>query len=257
MFERADGNVKSFRVVGAIFCVFGFIFALIGILSFVFPTIQNDHMKMILNSFQESSPDPLTNTLNTIVRFCLHSGYFLLFCGISLMVVGGLISYTAYRKQSSSSDADEEAGYPYPIKAEVPGDPRPAYYPGGMEPDPSPIRFDNASNFSFSADEPTSDFTLSSVMPPSGPIVGGIEPSFSLSESDSERLMQFDRQIKAQAQAEPVYIPNDPPYGTDEPPEDFQQLGDLDSGPLQPLEDFEDDLPQKPRIVSTMGKRKS
>ena len=56
--------------------VLGFFFALLGILTSIFPMIENEHFQVILNSFQETSVDPLTNTLNTIVLFCLRSSYF-------------------------------------------------------------------------------------------------------------------------------------------------------------------------------------
>ena len=259
MCKGVDDLVKTFRVVSAIFCVFGFFFALIGILSFVFPLIQNEHFKLILYSFQQPSTDALTNTLNMIVRFCLNSGYFLLFCGISLMVIGGLTGYIAYRKQllaNAAADADETA---YTAAGKMTGKPKPAYYPGGMEPASSAADFEDISRFAVTTEEKTAPPPVPA--PPSpGPIVGRIEPSFSSDESDAQRLMRFDQQIKEQSQAMPQYMPNDPEEETEA--ETYQSPEVLPPNVPLPAdgEEFTDipepEPPKKPRIVSTMGKRK-
>ena len=257
----AENLVKALRIIGSVFCVLGFFFALIGILSFVFPLIQNEQFKLILDSFQQSSTDPLTNTLNIIVRFCLTSGYLLLFCGISLMVIGGLTGYIAYRKQLLiDATADNEIAL-RPISGKISGNPRPAYFPGGMEPTSAVTDFEDISRFSSEPDGKPSNPPFAAP-PPAGPISGRIEPAFSSDESDAQKLMRFDQQIKEQSPSYLQYPPNDPEYLNSSAPNDPQNP--IDSMPNDPLADskteqqgsLDDDPPKKPRIVSTMGKRK-
>ncbi|MFH1512403.1 MAG: hypothetical protein ABIG45_03505 [Bacillota bacterium] len=229
--------MKTFRIAGAVFCVFGFFFALIGILTSLFPLIENEHFKLILNSFQETSTDALTNTLNVIVRFCLRSSYFLLFCGISLMVTGGLISSSAHKRQLAAAGAP--AAQPVsPPASETLGVPRPAYYPGGLA--PPVISFHMIKK----EDEPL-DFGGEPAKN-TGPISGGVELSLSSDESDAQRLMRQDRQLTAHKQPEyPVnpdyalYLSNTAPEET--PSKSAETLSPTPSG--------------KPKIVSTIGKR--
>ena len=125
--------MKAFRVIGAVFCVFGCIFALLGVISSILPLIENEQLQIIVNSFQEPSTDALTNMLNSWIVFCLHSGYFLLFCGISLTVAGGLISSSANKRQKTENSdfRKDSVSEQKMIENDMP---KPAYYPGGLTP---------------------------------------------------------------------------------------------------------------------------
>lgn len=246
--------MKAFRVFGAIFIVFGFFFALLGILTSVFPLIQNEHFQMILNSFQETSADALTNTLNSVVRFCLHSSYFLLLCGICLMVAGGLISSSAHKMQKSDYSGSE------PQRASsqasnTPGIPRPAYYPGGLAP-PAVTFPSGRDDDRLTEDEDEADYGLQATMK-TGPISGGVEPSFSTDENDAQRLMQHDQLLSSQQPPDAPVVPEYAQYLSNAEPDEadivikhavYQADGEA--------QEAEDEPPQRPRIVSTMGRRK-
>lgn len=242
-----DHTMKSFRIVGAVFVVFGFFFSLIGILSSLTPLIQSEHFRMILNSFQETSADPLTNTLNTIVRFCLHSSYFLLFCGISLMIAGGLISSSAHKKQLT----DKKEAAPQrvsPPAAETLGIPKPAYYPGGLA--PPVIKF----NLGREDKEPL-DFGSGDAQK-AGPISGGIEPSFSSDENDAQKLMQYDQLLSSQKQEEQPTAPEYIQYLSNSVPEErTYDRGEEDDSSAKPFNGGPIGTQGKPKIVSTMRKR--
>lgn len=249
MCEGMDHSVKSFKVLGAVFIVFGIFFTLMGALSAVFPLIDNDQVKMILNSFETASTDTLTNTLNSIIIFCLRSSYFLLFCGISLMVAGGLITSSA---QKTKSIAEEEPEYRIQNDSitapESPGDPKPAYYPGGMAPAYNEFETVNAQKASLLDEEPAMRGFDEIFSKPSGPISGAIEPVAFSEESEAQRLMQNDRQMREYQENKPEpkpeyteYISNSPAEYTEEQP----------SAVKVPSPE-----PGRVKIVSTMGKRR-
>lgn len=229
--------MKTFRVLGAVFCVFGCIFALLGILTTVLPMIENEQFKLIVRSFQETSTDPLTNTLNSVVNFLLHSGYFLFFLGISLTVAGGLIGSSAHRRQKAAK-ADGAGATAYQISDDTSGAPKPAYYPGGL---PPPMQ------------SPASGRDSRAV-----PIVGTIkmptvqilpdedEQRMPSIESDSRRLARNDELLSAQAQFRRPAEPDYSRYPSNTAP--------LPSGE-DALEAPQAQPPHRPRIVSTMGKR--
>ena len=243
--------MKTFRIVGSFFVVLGFVFALLGVLTSLFPMIENEQFKLILNSLQETSADPLTNTLNTIVRFCVHSSYFLLFCGISLMVVGGLISSAAHKKQVTHKmeTAARPMNYSEPKSF---GTPMPAYYPGGMEPLPLSVNADAAYDEPFLTD-PVPNEPVPAVLHPNTPISGGIEPSFTADEFDAQKLMRQDKEKTAQTVQQPAV--RYPEYPSNSAAEDERQR---DSAVVLPRE-FQSPPTagrNKPKIISTMGKRK-
>lgn len=230
--------MKTFRILGAVFCVFGFIFALLGIISSILPMIENEQFKLIVNSFQETSTDALTNTLNAIVLFCLHSGYFLLFCGISLMVTGGLISASAHKKQKAFIDESPVRPVSAPT-AETSDVPRPAYYPGGLAP-PAIIYL--------SDQEESLPQVISTISPQkTAPISGGIEPSFSSEENDAQKLMRHDELLSAHKEPKRPSVPDYTKYLSNSVPANAvpDTPRELASGPQS-----------TPRIISTVGKRR-
>jgi hypothetical protein len=250
MCEGIDPVMKSFRILGAVFCVFGFFFALLGILASVLPSIENEQMRMILHSFQETSTDTLTNTLNGIVRFCLRSSYFLLFSGISLMVAGGLINSAAHKMQSDAAGG-ADAQPLVPLMAEATGIPVPAYCPGGLAPPVVSLESGGIAETIPLDDEPLDFANHSARKAP--PISGGVEPSFSSDESDAQRLMRHDRQLTAGK-----------PPGRQSVPDYTQYLSNSESAetprdgnpPVKIVDRTSSAASRKPRIVSTMGKRK-
>lgn len=245
--------MKTLRIFGAVFVVFGLIFALTGILTSVFPLIQNEHFKLILNSFQETSADTLTNTLNAIVRFCLHSNYFLLFTGIALMVVGGLISSAAHKKDSTGAKAFAAAPVSRPASA-IPGIPKPAYYPGGLVPPVFSYEAIEEQDSLFPANDGKPTYSIRSAQK-QAPISGGVEPSFAADEFDAQKLMQHDQRISASQRPEAPkpsaydqFLSNSAARKKPEPPK---------TKPVaEPVRASADEFPQKPKIVSTVGKRR-
>ena len=234
--------------------VLGFFFALLGILTSIFPMIENEHFQVILNSFQETSVDPLTNTLNTIVLFCLRSSYFLLLCGIILMVAGGLISSSARRKLRTAHPVSASQRVSPPA-AETLGIPKPAYYPGGLE--PASVDFNlgrDLAEQSSQAEEPM-DFGIQAGKP--GPISGGVEPSFSSDENDAQKLMRHDQLLASQKQPETPNVLDYVQYPSNTAQKESADDSGQSADPVfeEPREAI-DEPPQKPRIVSTMGKRK-
>lgn len=230
--------MRTFRIVGAIFCVFGCFFALLGILTSVLPMIENEQFQMILNSFQETSADPLTNTLNTIVLFCLHSGYFLLFCGISITVAGGLISASAHRRQKAGAIAGTESAFPVK-QAAAPGIPKPAYYPGGAAPPAiSPVVDEEA----------PAPKIVSTFIRHKSPISGGVEPALQSDDSDAHRLMLNDEQLAAEALMARPSSPDYSQYLSNAEPARADALAAEQAQPKQ--------APPRPKIVSTIGKNK-
>lgn len=251
-----DRSMKTFRVLGAVFVVLGFIFALLGILTSIFPMIENEHFQVILNSFQETSADALTNTLNAIVLFCLHSSYFLLFCGIFLMVAGGLISSTARKKQNAANPVSAPQRVSPPA-SETLGIPKPAYYPGGLEPPAAGFTSgkDTAEQLSSADGAPDLGFQAGKK---AGPISGGVEPSFSSDENDAQKLMQHDQLLASRKQAEAPDAPERVQYPSNAALEDA--VADAGKEENQVVGDpwtSDDDAPRRPRIVSTMGRRKA
>ena len=247
--------MKTFRVFGAIFIVFGFFFALLGILTSVFPMIKNEHFQMILNSFQETSADALTNTLNSIVRFCLHSSYFLLLCGISLMVAGGLISASAHKKQKAAYSGSDPQHASAPA-SNTPGIPKPAYYPGGLAPPAAGFPSGQESGLP-SEEEGFSDVGFQAVRK-AGPISGGVEPSFSTDDNDAQRLMQHDLLLTSQPQPDAQGAPEYAQYLSNAEPEEADAIPARAECPADMEEPPEaGEPPQRPKIVSTMGRRKA
>lgn len=230
--------MRTFRIVGAIFCVFGCFFALLGILTSVLPMIENEQFQMILDSFQETSADPLTNTLNTIVLFCLHSGYFLLFSGISITVAGGLISASAHRRQKAAAISGAESAI-LPKQAVPPGIPMPAYYPGGAAP---PAVSPDAE-----AEAPAPKI-VSTFIRHKSPISGGVEPALQSDDSDAHRLMLNDEQLAAEA------LNAQPPQ-----PDYSQYLSNAEPSRADTLaaeQAQQKQAPPRPKIVSTIGKNR-
>ena len=229
--------MRTFRVMGAVFCVFGCIFALLGILTTVLPMIENDQFKLIVNSFQETSADPLTNTLNAIVNFVLHSGYFLFFLGISITVAGGLIGSSAHRRQKDAK-ADSPETVPYHISSEGSGAPKPAYYPGGL---PPPVQ-----SVAPERDPQAVPIVSTMKMPTMQILPDDDEPVSPSIESDSQKLAHNDAVLSAQAQfrrpAEPDYSKY--PSNTSPPPSEESNHKELETQPRR-----------RPKIVSTMGKK--
>ncbi len=259
MCEGNDKGMKTFRIMGAVFCVLGFFFALIGILSFVFPLINNEHVKMILNSFQEASTDTLTNTLNSIVLFCLHSAYFIMFFGISLMVAGGLVTSSAHKKQVGAADEQDNGQKDTAYVPDTPGVPSPAYYPGGIEPELPKQDADNGMRITLLAEEDPMAFAFASPNDPEH-FPNADVSSFSSDDEDSKKLMHYDEQFRSfqkpedeQSAPEPQTSPDYAEYVSNTPPTANEQPAD------QPAEEPRGSNPQppvKPRIVSTMGKRR-
>ena len=248
-----DYIMKTFRVAGAVLIVLGFIFALLGILTSIFPMIENEHFQVILNSFQETSVDPLTNTLNTIVLFCLRSSYFLLLCGIILMVAGGLISSSARRKLKAAHPASASQRVSPPA-AESPGIPKPAYYPGGLEPTADDFNLGHDLAEPSSQAEEALDFGIQAGKP--GPISGGVEFSFSSDENDAQKLMRHDQLLASQKQPEAPNAPGYEQYPSNTAQKEPDDPGQSADPVFQESREAPDGPPQKPRIVSTMGKRK-
>jgi hypothetical protein len=230
--------MKTFRILGAIFCVVGCFFALLGVISCILPLIENEQFKLIVDSFQKTSADSLTNTLNTIVVFCLRSGYFLLFCGISLTVAGGLISSSAHKRQNPADVKSPDAAVSSREKSDL-GVPKPAYYPGGLTPPTVSLNSER--------DEPMAQVvsTMSNQKPSS--ISGGVEPAFSSDESDAQKLLLNDEQLIDQKTPERPAALDYSKYPSNSLPTDAQS-----ANVLKP----QASTPQKPRIVSTMGKSK-
>ena len=227
--------MKSFRILGSIFCVFGCIFALLGILSSIIPMIQNEHLITIVNSFQETSADPLTNHLNAIVRFCLHSGYFLLFCGISLTVAGGLISSSAHKRQHAAKEQPAET--PMPVQRPPAGSqPKPAYYPGGLAPP------DTLDNSSIKEEEPRIVTTIDGLQQSS--ISGSVELALNADESDAQKLMQNDAILQTRAKDEKQNQTDYSGYLSNTLDTKAAQA----NTPVEPLQ-------RKAKIVSTMGRK--
>ena len=229
--------MKTFRILGAVFCVFGCIFALLGILSSILPLIENEQFKLIVNSFQETSADKLTNTLNAIVVFCLHSGYFLLFCGISLTVAGGLISSSAHKRQKVFiTDVPDEAAPS--IKPADSDAPKPAYYPGGLAPP--------AVSLVPEQEEEETQIVSTMSNQKATPISGGVEPAFASDESDAQKLMLNDEQLLRQAKHEQPSVP------------DYSQYlsNSVSTKSPEAAAARKPDAPHKPKIVSTMGKNR-
>lgn len=229
--------MKTFRVIGALFVVFGCIFALLGILSSILPMIQNEQLNLILASFEEPSADTLTNTLNIIVLFCIRSGYFLLFCGISLMVTGGLISSTAQKKiRAMRADTEAAADAQHPDTA---GTPKPAYYPGGLAPPTIRILPDDATKSSpkvvttFAKKNPAQ--AAGSAPPPAG-------------DDDAQKLMKNDLQRASQAEEARREQPQQPAQ------QDYTRYLSNSDAAKQPAPQSE---AQRPKIVSTMGRRRA
>ncbi len=245
--------MKTFRVFGAIFVVFGFFFALLGILTSVFPMIKNEHFQMILNSFQETSADALTNTLNSIVRFCLHSSYFLLLCGISLMVAGGLISASAHKKQKAAYSGSEPRRTSSPA-SNTPGFPKPAYYPGGLAPPAADFPSGQESGMP-PEEEGFSGFGFQAARK-AGPISGGVEPSFTTDDNDAQRLMQHDLLLTSQPQPGTPDAPEYAQYLSNAEPDEADTV-QTRAEYLAGSEEEASEPPQRPKIVSTMGKRKA
>lgn len=233
--------MKALRILGAVFCVFGCLFALLGILTSILPMIENEQFQRIVDSFQETSADSLTNTLNAIVLFCLHSGYFLLFSGLSLTVAGGLISSSAKKREPKYETSTLET----PVsRKESPsaGVPKPAYYPGGLTPPVVSLIPEK--------EEKVSPHLVSTMgKRKAAPIAGGVEPEMNAEEDDAAKLLRNDEQLAAHVQYErpPVpdysqYLSNAVPAGSD--PQD-------DAKPVSPQGGQ-----HKPRIVSTIGKNR-
>ena len=230
--------MKTFRVLGAVFCVFGCILTLLGVLTSILPLIENEQLKLILSSFQEPSADPLTNTLNAIVLFCLRSGYFLLFCGISVTIAGGLISTSAHKLQKA--ETKKETVHEIAMKPLEPASaPKPAYYPGGAQPpslNPVPDEAQNAS--------PLVSTTMK--LPKIELITDTDDVDDESAETDGEKLMRNDAVLSAQEQfmrpSKPDYS-NYPSNTSVSHPEGRKQSGSQPRGS------------NRPRIVSTMGKR--
>jgi hypothetical protein len=251
-----DRSMKTFRVLGAIFIVLGFIFALLGILTSLFPMIENEHFQVILNSFQETSADSLTNALNAIVLFCLHSSYYLLLCGIFLMVAGGLISSSARKRQIAPGPGSAPQRVSPPASEPL-GIPKPAYYPGGLAPPAADFNYgkDAARQFPQADDAPDFGFHTAKK---AGPILGGVEPSFSSDENDAQKLMQHDQLLTSRKQTETPGAPEYARYLSNAAPEEagagaVKTETQADGDPLT----ADDGSPRRPRIVSTMGKRKA
>ena len=246
--------MKSFRVMGSVFIVLGFFFALIGILSSLVPMIENEQFTLIISSFQETSPDALTNTLNSIVRFCLHSSYFLLLCGISLMVTGGLISSTARRKQNEETN-NEVTNRAAATAAPNAGIPQPAYYPGGMQPSASGFSSEPQSSQSYTLRTEPMDKRIASVQKPT-PITGSIAAALSTEESDAQKLMFQDRQRVSRVAEEKPSGGNPVRYLSN-------TAADLENGAVNAAGNSAAKAPDaplsapanKPRIVSTIGKK--
>lgn len=227
--------MKTFRILGAVFCVIGCFCALLGVLSAVIPMIENEQLKLIVNSFQETSADPLTNTLNAVVNFCLHSGYFLLFAGISLTVTGGLIGSSAHRRQKGERSAVAEI-VPLQIPLKPSGAPKPAYYPGGTEPPPDTPA---------ASDERAVPIVSTMKMPVVQLLPEDDEPDLTFIENDSQKLMRNDAVLSAQAQFRRPSAPDYSRYSSN-------------AAPLEPEEEEHQSpqaQPKRPRIVSTMGKK--
>ena len=243
--------MKTLKIFGSVFVILGLAFALIGILASLVPLIQNTRFQLILNSFEETSADSLTNTLNVIVRFCLHSGYFMLFGGIALLVTGGLMS-TAANKQQRAASANTAANRDAASAYETPGIPKPAYYPGGMAPPVLPYQTGKDTDALLDDRDEPLDFGTAAAAK-AGPISGGIAPAFSADENDAQRLMHNDLQIVSRKVTERPLGQDYAQYPSNEKSQDDPAA----SGAI-----FED-LPRqsqapaaKPRIVSTMGRRK-
>ncbi|MBN1778249.1 MAG: hypothetical protein JW811_09025 [Clostridiales bacterium] len=192
---------------------------------------------MILSSFQETSADPLTNTLNAVVVFCLHSGYFLLFCGISLTVAGGLISSSAHKRQKAvTADVpDETAPKKKPADSDVP---KPAYYPGGLAPPLANLVPEHEE------EEQQIVGTMSNQKP--APISGGVEPALVSDESDAQKLMRNDEQLQSQAKHEQPPAPDYSQYLSNSEP----------AKPAEAAAAQTSEKSYKPKIVSTMGKNR-
>lgn len=243
--------MKTLRILGAVFVVLGIIFSLTGILASLFPLIQNEHFKLILNSFQETSTDSLTNTLNSIVRFCLHSNYFLLFTGIALMVIGGLVSSAAHKRYPTAAKASAAAPAARPA-AIIPGIPKPAYYPGGLAP---PV-------FPREAEQPDLLFLTNDLKPPysvrSGqkqpPISGGVEPSFAAEEFDAQKLLQRDQRLSSARHTDEPTSPNNQFLSNNAArPKPEPQIAKPSP---QSARAAAAEKPPRPKIISTVGKQR-
>ena len=99
------------------------------------------------------------------------------------------------------------------------------------------------------------DFGIQAGKP--GPISGGVEPSFSSDENDAQKLMRHDQLLASQKQPETPNVPDYEQYPSNTAQKESADDPGQSADPVfeEPREAI-DDPPQKPRIVSTMGKRK-
>jgi len=206
-------------------------------LTIILPMIENEQFKLILSSLQTVSADSLTNTLNSIILFCLHSGYFLFFCGISLTVAGALISVSAHKRQKSAQPDIPEI-VPLAKTSQAGGTPKPAYYPGGMEP-PEPSHAKEAF-------EKTTNVINTMKVPLVSLIDDADEPDTLSMEDDAEKLMRNDAVYSAQEQ---FMRPPEPDYSRY--PSNSASVRQSENTASPP----ESKPKQRPRIISTMGKK--
>ena len=199
--------------------------------------IENAQFQRIVESFQETSADPLTNTLNAIVLFCLHSGYFLLFSGLSLTVAGGLISSSANKRKQEKIDSSHALPVARSENAES-GVPKPAYYPGGLAPP--------AASLIPEKEESAPHFVSTMGKHKATPIAGGVEPALNAEESDAAKLMRNDEQLASQAQYARPAVPDYSQYISNSEPDETDSRNRAPAYPPQGQ--------HKPKIVSTIGK---
>ncbi|HNW87317.1 MAG TPA: hypothetical protein PLP25_01790 [Candidatus Limiplasma sp.] len=101
--------MKFWRIFGGLLTFIGCVAALAGILATAAPMVDNDQMRRIIESFSLRSTDPLLNTVNAAILWCLHNNYMLFGLGAAILLFGGLLKTAASRSQNLTATVSESA----------------------------------------------------------------------------------------------------------------------------------------------------
>ena len=117
--------MKFWRFFGAVLVFLGCLAALAGVLATAAPVIDNDHVRLILASFSEKSLDPVINTVNRVILYCINHNYFLFALGAGMMLAGGLIKTAAakalYARAGATAAPSQRTAKPVAVPPRVAG----------------------------------------------------------------------------------------------------------------------------------------
>lgn len=104
IFTEAVIHVKVRKFFGVLFTILGAMTAFLSVAVLILPLVANDQTRLVLESFYQTSDNPLVNIINKVISFMIENGTLTLALGTGVLLTGILLLLSTVRLE------EEQAG---------------------------------------------------------------------------------------------------------------------------------------------------